>query len=195
MKLKDIIVMEAPYLHDEELGYKVLAHISNSALTRAYTHFVKIGDIDIYSNIHGGFIAGYKREDSLSMVVSISTRYDAYPVVPTQLGKYQQISMVNVSSLYAERGNTKLVYTAIANKLDLVSDNEQYLGAQGLWKSLARSSDINVYVFDGRIKDYVRDSSGKIIKYNGKNIDDKEIWGSKDSYRAVLLVGTTKELK
>lgn len=188
-------LFEMPYLVDDELQYQVLAKISNTALKRSYQYLCKDGEIEIFAGDETGFIAGYKRPNHLSTVVMISCRATAYPVVPTQLQNYQQVSMVNVSKEFADKGFTKSVYNQIAKTADFVSDHEQYLGAKGLWKSLARESDINVYVYDGHKGDYIRDASGVILKYHSKNIEDKVIWGSSEMYRTVLLVTTSKELK
>lgn len=194
MKLKEIRISETPYLNDEELGYQVLAKISNDALKRAYYHLVKVGNIDIFAKSEAGFIAGRLSKSGLSMLVSVACRTVAYPVEPLGLTDYQQVSMVNVTKEFANEGKTKLVYSEIAKNTDLVSDHEQYLGAKGLWKSLARESDVNVYVFNGKIKDYMRDEDNNIKKYNGSNIHDNEIWGNSTEHKLVLLVATVKNL-
>lgn len=193
MKVKELL--ETPYLNDEELGYEVLANISNEALARSYSLLSKVKGLEIYQKNTTGFIAGKRKKSELSTVVIVNCRKEAYPCVPTQLGSdYQQVSFVRVSKGYESEGNPKLVYNEIAKHIDLVSDHEQYLGGQGLWKSLARESDVNVYVFDGRIKDYIRDETGKPKKYNSSNISAKKIWASKETYRLILLVATDKEL-
>lgn len=199
MRIKDI--MESPYLNNDELPFKTLSRVSNEALKRTYTLFSEISIADeslilnIYTSNISGFIAGFLTENGdLDIVVNMSCRDKAYPVKPNNLSNYEQVSMVNVSKDFAERGFTKLVYNSIAKKINIVSDHEQYLGAKGLWKSLARDSDVNIYIFDGRIKDYVRDDNGNIMKYNGKNINDSDIWGSTEKYRLILLIATTEEL-
>ena len=194
MKLKELIT-EAPYLNNEELPYKALSSISVSRLKKSYEKIAEIGSgLDIYQHSNGSIVAGEIVGEEFYLLVSISIRKTPYPVEPTQLSSPLQISMVNISSGEEERGLTKKVYNTVGQLLDLVSDHEQYLGAQGLWKSLARSSDVNIYIFDGRIKDYIRDESGKIIKYNDKNITDSQIWGSTTDHRMIILVGTSKEL-
>jgi len=193
MKLKEIRISESPYLNDDELGYQVLAKISSDALKRSYTHLVKAKDIDIFAGTDTGFIAGLLTKKGLSTVVMITCRVVAYPTEPSGLANYQQVSMVNTSKEFADKGRAKLVYTEIAKKVDLVSDHEQYLGAKGLWKSLARESDVNVYVFDGRTKDYIRDEDGTIKRYNGNNLQDSAIWGNTMDHKLVLLVATAKK--
>lgn len=194
MKIAQIL-SEMPYLHDEELGMQTLAHISEAQLARAYDLVAELDqDVRIYQNSeYNTFIAGYWRENAepkyLSTTVMISTRKNrAYPAVTmSDLGdEYYQVSMVNVQKKLAESGITKKVYNAIAKLAPLVSDHEQYLGAKGLWKSLARDSDVNVYVFNCDEKTYT--------KYDSKNVDDYLIWGDKHHHRTMLLVATTKTL-
>ena len=192
MDLKTLF--ESPYLNDEELPYTVLAKISKSQLKRAYSEVGQINDIVLFAHKDTGFIAGFMVGDHLSTIVRISCREKGYPKEPHQLENYQQVSMVNVSKEFAERGYTKEIYNLIAKTIDLVSDHEQFLGAKGLWKSLARDSDINVYVFNGNLNDYVRDEFGKIIKYNSSNLKDKMIWGSTFEHKSILLVATKRNL-
>jgi len=164
-------------------------------LNRGFNELSKTKDLTIFNNKDtGGFVAGYLRAEHLSTVVKIACRKDAYPTEPTQVADYRQVSMVSVSKEYGLTGNTKAVYEQIAKRGPLVSDHEQYLGAQGLWKSLARSSDVNVYVFNGEAGDYMRDKAGMIIKYNSKNIEDDKIWGTDPKHKMVLLVATNKDL-
>ena len=196
MKLKQIF--EAPYLNDEELPFTVIAKISKEALVRSYEKLVDIGeDISIFKKQNGpGFIAGKVIDGHLSTFVTISARENIYPGAPTQLSKFQQVSMVNISKEMSEQGITKSVYNSIAQHFDLISDHEQFLGAKGLWKSLARESSINVFIFDCSKNDYFRDSINSVpLKYNGKNIDTNEIWGTSFNHKGILLVATTKELK
>jgi hypothetical protein len=194
MKIRELIT-EMPYLHREELPYKALSAISVKRLHHSYQKIGEIGEgIDVYQHSNGGVIAGQVLQGDLYLLVAISVRKRVYPVEPTGLDDTLQVSMVHVAKGEEEQGLTKKVYAVLASLFDLVSDHEQYLGAQGLWKSLARSSGVNVYVFDGNQKDYVRDASGKALKYNGANIPDDKIWGSKVTQKLILLVGTTKEL-
>lgn len=194
MKIKDLLI-ETPYLHREELPYKALSSISLHRLNQSYTKLAELGDgIEIYQHSNGNIIAGKQVQSDFYLLVSISVRKRAYPVEPTQLSKVLQVSMVNIQKNEEEQGYAKKVYSVLASLFDLVSDHEQYLGAQGLWKSLARST-ANVYVFDGRKKDYIRDSTERVVRYNGTNIRDKDIWGTTATHKSILLVATTRDLK
>lgn len=193
MKLKELF--ETPYLHHEELLYKAFSCISINRLNLSYTKLGKINEqIEIYKHNNGSIIAGQKIEQDFFLLVSISTRKQAYPVTPKKLTNILQISMVNVESGEEEKGITKRVYNFIGSKFDLVSDHEQYLGAQGLWKSLAKSSNLNVYIYNGLIDNYIRDKHNVILKYNSSNIPSNIIWGTTAEKKAILLVGTLKEL-
>ena len=83
-----------------------------------------------------------------------------------------------------QRGYTKDVYNLIAKNYDLVSDWEQYGLAKPLWKSLARNSEVNIYVF----------SDNRYRLYDGQNISEKEIWGGVER-ASTLLVATTKNME
>jgi hypothetical protein len=118
--------------------------------------------------------------------LNISTRTTSYPVEPTNLSKnYHQVAWVNVAKGQEQQGYTKAVYNLIAQKTDLVSDHKQYGLAKDLWKSLAKSPNIGVYVFEK--DDYIRDSDGNVVKYNGLNIDDETIWGNHDKQFTLLV--------
>lgn len=194
-QIKDIC--ESPKLNDEELPYKKLDDMSSNQLRRAYDHIATTSDkVNVYMRKpNPGFVAGrfdYKT-DSLAVLVKISGRVPAYPVTPTGLTNLVQVSMVNVSKYNEDLGYTKRAYQAIVKSgVDLVSDAEQYLGAEGLWKAVARFKDINVYVFSK--DDYLRDDEGKIIRYDSKNISQSKIWGGMDKM-STLLVATSKSLK
>lgn len=194
MKITEIIT-EMPYLNKDELPFKAISSISLRRLSESYRQFASLAGIEIYQHSNGGIIAGKIVGDSFMILLTISTRPVAYPVQPTGLdGDSYQVSMVTVTAGEEERTLAKRVYNAVASKLSLISDHEQYLAAQGLWKSLARESDVHVYVFDGAAKDYMRNSNNTIIRYSGANIPDDKIWGSKEMYRTVLLVATTQDL-
>lgn len=195
MKIKDIIT-EAPYLHRDELPYKPLTSISRDRIEKSYAKLAELEDgfLVFKKTVSPGIISGRFVNDEFYPSVMVTTRMNAYPSDPTQLDDMMQVAMVNVAAGLKLEGITKLTYTIAIEHLDLVSDHEQYLGAQGLWKSLAKNSKANIYVFDCTINDYLRDKDG-IVKYNGKNISDNTIWGSSELHKSILLVGTVKELK
>lgn len=193
MKTKELL-SEMPFLNREELQFKALSNISLTRLQTSYDQIGEIGDLGVYQHVqNGNIIAARVIDKEVYILVSISTRAVPYQVQPTQLGDVRQVSMVHITKGEEEQGLTKRVYALVSQLFDLVSDHEQYLGAQGIWKSLARNSNSNVYVFDGRRGDYIRGENGRPLK-NGKNIHDDDIWGQRIDDRVVLLVATVKEL-
>lgn len=184
MKVRELT--EAPYLHDGELGYVALSSVSKNALDRTYEHLASFEGFDLFAKKPFGFIVGRSTDKGdLNVMLSITCRKPAFPVEPRGLDDYQQVSMVRVSTGFKNEGVARTAYTEIAKRVDLVSDHEQYLSAQGLWKSLARNNVVNVYVY----------SNEKYQSYNGKNISDKQIWGETTEHLTVLLIATTKELR
>jgi hypothetical protein len=183
---------EMPRLRDEELLLGLDNNISHDQLNRAYSYIgsIRHNTIKIYEKTDSsGFIAGVDIDHLFTIFLDIKTRKKSYPVLPTGLRDYQQVSMVLIGDQFAERGYAREVYEFLATKFDLVSDHEQYLGAKRLWKSLAKSGKINIYVFDGEINDYVSDKHGVIV-YNGENINDRLIWGDTIEHSMRLLVAS-----
>jgi hypothetical protein len=167
--------------------------LTRKAIETGYSHLASGEKFEIYARNTGGFISVIKiSSDRFDLVLDISTRRAAYPVGPTQLENYQQVTMVRVADGMNFAGIAKQTYNEIAKRVDLVSDHEQYLGGKAIWDSLARESDVNVYVFDG--DDYVRED-GKPLKYNGQNVSSDKIWGQAPEHKRVLLVATAKELQ
>lgn len=180
---------ETPKLHDEELPYGDLTTISVKGLDRSHELFgILPNDIRVYKKLDSiGFVAGRVDDNEFQIFLRINCRKVAYPVVPKLIGEYLQVSMVLIDGRFAEEGITKAVYELIASRIALVSDHEQYLGAKGLWKSLARSSRIAVTIFDG--------NNGTYTPYNSTNINDKKIWGDTIGHTAILLIAHKGDLK
>lgn len=187
-----------PVYIDYELALKDSRSISLDQLKRAYDYYGKVGGTIIYRQKGdiSPFLAGTLLSDRFEIATRIVTRDGkAYPVKPSKIGPhFYQVSFVETFRGYEEAGIAKSSYELIAKSTPLVSDHEQYLGGRVLWNSLAKSSKINVYVFDGNHSDYVRDLHGNLIKYNGSNINPNEIWGSSITYSKILLVGTARNL-
>lgn len=186
-------LFEMPYLHTYPLPFKAISNISINTLNSAYDFLGKISDdVGVYRhNAGGGIIAGSKRSNEFFLMVAISVK----PTTGLLLSNALQISMVRVNKGQQQQGLVRQTYSWLTTQYDIVSDREQYLGAQALWKSIARRpGKVNIYVYDGQRKDYVRNEQG-IVRYNGTNIDDTVIWGQESSYKKVLLVATMKDLK
>jgi hypothetical protein len=189
------VINEAPEYSDEELPLGSIAKISSEELKLYYNHFGTIdGVIEIFREKNSDtFVAGsYFGDGDLINIISLTAHKHQYPVTPTQLNPDNvQVKYIMVAEDFARQGLTTAVYDYIASKVDLVSDFIQYKTSKKLWQSLAKSSRVYVYVFDGAIGDYVRDNAGKIIIYNGININETDIWGGPEK-QSVLLVASGK---
>lgn len=189
------MITEMPLLYPEALNLRYLTNISLRRLAESYTKIDSNDKVDVYQhNQNHGFVAGRIVGDDLKTLLMITVKTKPLPMIPTGLSKCLQVTMVHTSLGEEQRGIATFVYTTIASRIALVSDHEQYLGAQGLWKGLARRNDIPVYVFDCGRRDYFRDYKKVLIKYNGQNIRDNDIWGKAEDYRKVLLVATKEPI-
>ena len=179
---------EMPKYTQDDLPLGKLSHISMSSLSKSYSLLGSVAEnvIQVYEKNTGtGFIAGFERSENFNHFLDIGTRQTVYPVEPIGLSTdHHQVSSVLVAEGFEQRGYTKEVYNLIATKYDLVSDWEQYGLAKMLWKSLARNSGVNVYVF----------SDDNYRLYDGLNISEKEIWGGMNR-SSTLLVATTKNME
>lgn len=173
-------------------------NVSREQLNRSYIKYGTIDNVSIYIKESYGlvyFIAGeYSDEDTFIVMVTIDAKSKIEPLPINLSNKIYQITYVNVIEGYENKLLTKRVYEYIATYSSLVSDKFQYWNAHKLWKSLARDSNVNIYVYSSIINDYFKDSNKKIINYNSKNINDSEIWGTPPRYKKIVLVATTKDL-
>jgi len=192
---------EMPKLHDEETSLlDTQPSISAEALKRSYTNLGNLNDYSTISvlqkNNDLGFVVGIFDGGSFKYFLDIKTRDNPYPVKPTNLSEpYFQISYVSINDLFAEQGYTRSAYKFLVSKYDLVSDYEQYLGGQRLWKSLSKESDVFIYVFDGNKGDYIRNEHNVPIRYMNDSVEASRIWGSSVEYSKILLVASKNEMK
>lgn len=64
----------------------------------------------------------------------------------------------------------------------VISDNFQYLGGKALWKKIAASANREkcaVFVIDEGVP--FSDESGDLIRYDGANISDDQLWSTQDA--------------
>ena len=190
----------SPYLYDKRKELEQLSYIFVDSLkTKGYTKLGKIEllNLEIYEvDETGAILAGAIIEDKFYIMFRINVEERSLFVKSMQLSNERKhIRMINTSKEFVKQNIATSVYTFIANRFDLISDRVQYIGAKDLWQSIAKRNEVNVYVFDEDKKDYIRHSDGTIVKYNGKNIDENEIWGTDQKHHERLLVATKKELK
>lgn len=161
-------------------------------------------DVEVYySKQHNHFRAGVIKpaNDETINRLAILTQIDHNDVnqinvksIPGLKNPFQ-VGLVETRDSELGRGIAKSTYLFLIRiGYELVSDCEQYLGGYWLWKSLSRSDKINVYVWDDLKKDYLRDDNGKLIRYNGSNIPEDEIWSTDESKLHTVLVSTAKTL-
>lgn len=189
----------SPYLHDTRLPLSKLSSLSKNSMETGFNLLGKIKDhnIDVYENKEtGGILAGTMVDEEFFPIIRITCSERGLYIKSMQLqARRKHVKMLNVDKDTARQTFAISVYNFVASHFDLISDRIQYLGAKILWQSIARQGHVNIYVFDETKKAYVRDSSGQIVKYNGKNIDDNLIWGQKEEHQAKLLVASVRELK
>jgi len=188
---------EMPYLYNKRMNLEKISNISKEALER----YTKIGRVptqnfDVYENKENGtLLGGILIDGEFYPLIFINCEERSLFVKSMQLkDKRKHIKLVRVNENFSDQKVSTDMYTFVAKHFDLISDRIQYKGAKDLWKTLAKQNRINVYVFDEETKDYIR-SEGKIVKYNGKNLDDSEIWGSDLKHQARLLVAVNRELE
>lgn len=192
------MLKENPYLVPSRMELEYLSSISIEAIDERYNYIGEIEGrfIKVYENIGNGLItAGMIYGDRFYIILSLTCEERSLYIKSMQLSPNRKhIKMVMVSKEAAENAVARDVYVFIASHFDLISDRVQYLGAKSLWKSLAKESSINIYVFDEKKKSYLKDDKGDIIKYNGYNINDVEIWGDSETHQHRLLVATSRTL-
>lgn len=188
----------SPFLYPTRKELQELSSLSNESIEDGFTYLGSIEeqDLDIYENKEtGAIIAGIMTEDRFYISLRITCEERSLYVKSMKLSKNRKhVQMLNTNKKFARQAIAKDVYVFVATHFDLVSDRIQYLGAKILWQSLAKNSNINIYVFDENSKDYLRDSDGMIINYNGYNIDENEIWGQENKHHERLLVAMNHEL-
>lgn len=106
-----------------------------------------------------------------------------------------QVDLVTVNArpgfdIERRRGLGYYLYRSIIREgITLVGDYLQYKGGRALWIKIANLSandGFSVFVFKNG--DFMKDSNGQPIKYDGANIPDEEIWSVDETNKRVLLV-------
>ena len=191
------LLKESPYLYNTKLDLADLSHISFASIEEGYNKLGSITeqDIDVYENKeNGAIVVGRHIDTEFYIALRIICEERSLYVKSMRLrSNRKHIKMLNTGKEFARQAIAIDVYTFVAKRFDLVSDRIQYLGAKILWQSLAKRAIVNVYVFDEATKSYLKNSDGSIVKYNGRNIDEDEIWGREEKHQDRLLVATTQD--
>lgn len=205
-------LVESPVKFEQELMlFTAFGSMSERAINQRYQFLGTLGkenedlkNVEVYySKKHNHFRAGVIKPaddepiNQLSILTQISHN-DVHQIDVKSIPRLKnpfQVGLVETRDSHLGRGIAKNLYLFLIRiGYELVSDCEQYLGGYWLWKSLSRSDKINVYVWDDLKKDYLRDDNGKLIRYNGSNIQEDEIWSTDESKLHTVLVSTAKTL-
>jgi len=187
----------SPYLDMKRQALSTLGSLSMQSVLEGFRFFFALeNDMVCYERIDElALIVGIPEGDRFIIVLRMIIQAPHLPVKTMQLKNYKQVEMVNIDKTYARLGAAADIYIAFAAEFDLVSDRYQYLGAKTLWQSVAKQKRVHVHVFDLTARDYLRDSDGKIHKYDGQNITEELIWGQAPHHDERLLVATIREFK
>lgn len=188
MKLKDIL-KEMPHDlgSDAPFNFKISNfEISSNALNR---EFEFLGDLQMPSNTFSFWI----RKNKSSSVITIKGEYRndvQYNDIITEVNfnnrfmidvKNQlQVSKAVTIEQYRSYGLSLAMYVVLARYgYTVVSDYEQFAGGINLWRKIARESNFRNYVvriWSDNLEDWIRNDNGDIVKYDGTNIDQSDIW-------------------
>lgn len=188
-----------PYFYNFRKQLQNLSSISKQSVEDGFVLLNTLSEsgLQVYENVDtGSILAGITIEDKFYIACSVVCEERSLYVKSMQLSpKRKHVKLILTSTDFSRSSVARSLYIFLAKKFDLISDRIQYLGAKILWQSIAKDSPINVYVFDESIKDYLRDEQGRIILYNGSNIDDGDIWGTEDKHHSRLLVAVDRDLQ
>lgn len=137
--------------------------------------------------------------DGVPVMAICSLLYVKQPIItqpPVDMsGAIIQVDRVATVSQYEDTGIATRMYAAIVKQgYILVSDSIQYRGGMKLWKKVARQAlpgGYLVHVFDTQTNDYLKDSDGAILTYNGSNLPDTAIWLTGKPGQRYLLIAKT----
>lgn len=198
------ILKETPYTHDGVLKRKNMGFISNTSLSRLYTLIGKIdtpkGEVSIHMLNSSPSIIGTVKdikegEESNSGCFSLNFKkvHTLEVILPgIKKSKILQIDKAIVKKDYEGYGIASFTYSSLVKLgYTILSDTTQFNDGKQLWKRMATKAhlrDYVVYILDDTYEFYKKD--GKIVKYDGSNIDDAEIWSKGEDYSKyhVLLV-------
>jgi hypothetical protein len=208
MKLEELLEM-APVFIDKEMPIITGATInfySNDTLKDMFVPLSKdMYDGDTYftliakdkSKAITGLIGHRKEDNKIGMFVRATVDFKDKPDVSYDrwiklADNVIQVDSVEVPANFKRKGLGFLLYLALVKSgYAVISDYNQYRGGKALWKKLSTAldeHDFSIYVVDnGHPK---LDNDGTPIVYDGKNIDDADIWSTHpdmDKYHVLLV--------
>jgi hypothetical protein len=196
MNLLQEILLEAPYWHkglkDKKFDHEM--SITSLSSVKRLHRILKKDKLTYYLINNAESVAGVWKETVsdipptddhdvkfISILVLRFKKHTTLVNIPDDLKdkKILQVDYVETNTNFENLGFAKELYVQLAKVgYAVMSDTAQYDGGKELWKSIARNaikSGITVKLLDDE-HGYLRDKSGNPLIYNGKNLDDKEIW-------------------
>jgi hypothetical protein len=184
------------------------AYYSQATLTRRYVHYKTIlvanDEIELFwdTSISKRIIGVMPPEDDQRELVfnlefkPKTTLHSTPPEIAAK--KLVQVTSVSTKLEYESLGIASIVYaTLAADGYAVISDIEQYVPGQGIWKRLAKRHqlhDVKIYVVT-KSEHLMKDEHGQPLVYDGENIEDAKIWSPEFNYSgcSILLVCVNKE--
>lgn len=193
MKYKELL-SEMPYLHRGSMALTKQTTYSGEALIRDFDflftyYFSSVGSIRVCMHKHTNKIVGMETnrnaQDRYNCVFALLFKDQvtfSYDLSKDGIhGKILQVDHVELHHRYQLTGFASSIYQELVdNGMVIVSDGTQYEPAKGMWKKLAKSN-YDVIVFDCDYGPF-KDENGKIIRYDGTNMPDSDIWSEGSDY-------------
>lgn len=179
MKIQSIL-SEAPWYVDKEGSMASLSSISYHQFEDAYNVLAELpGQRVLAKDSKMKYIIGNKRADGVEIIIRLNTRMFR-GLSPSQINPpLIQVSGVAVANSFDREGIATSLYEALCwTGVSIISDYWQYSGGKSLWKAVSKRGKVNVYIFDNKTGEFLRDEEEKVITYNGSNVEDRIIWSS-----------------
>lgn len=202
MKYSEIL-KEMPYLNLGAMKITNKTSYSPSALIRDFKHITEYHHSNVPLNIL--MQNGTDMVVGVEQTLNVEGRHNCIFVLTFKekltfdydlskdniIGKILQVDNVQLHMKYQASGLCSTIYKVLVKHgYVIVSDSTQFEPAQNMWKKIAKDNTANVIVFDCDYGPF-KDSNGNVIKYNGTNIQDYDIWtiGSdfKGHYRLLCM--------
>lgn len=206
MKLSEIFPLtEAPFHHNMDAPPSLLDLGSDSSIEGLRREYVELGRLERDNDTFYFWLSAGRSRARITRSVdeSENARQQSVGSIEfhdTKLGlpvkNELQVSRVKVSNEFRNHQLAMALYVVLARYgYAVVSDFEQFNGGKFLWKKLAKESDARnfaVRLWSDEQEDWIRDEDGEVVRYNGANVDDAEIWQLVEPYSeaTVLLVLT-----
>jgi hypothetical protein len=195
MKLQDVL-KEMPYLHPGEMPIdkKLDGSYSAATLKRDFKRVGTIGDAEVLMhNTHRFVIVITENQTAAGRyqpIFRVEFKANVEIAVDIGLSKAKMLQVNSVVVAKHEQGKqlaSSVYKTLVDSGFVIVSDNTQFDPGAALWKKLAADSAYTTIVVDVDHGSY-KDIAGTVIQYDGKNINDREIWSHGSDFDGVHRV-------